>query len=108
MCAFDPSSGNVSNKKTIGRSAAAEHRALVRIQVVTRTEQGLLLPERMQLPDGKALSVSRVYGCRYDGMRQNMLRYGVRIGGISAAMWMRDDRIWFIESKLADRLLQQP
>lgn len=108
MCASDPSSGNVSNKKRIRRAAAAERRALVPIQVTTRTEEGLLLPKRILLTGGKTYSVSRVYGCRYDTMRQNMLRYGVRIGGISAAIWMRDDRIWFIERKLADRLLQQP
>ena len=95
---IDPMSGNVSSGKA-SHPARPQPAPAMDVQVKTHTVDGLLLPHVILLPDGREFPVERVYGSRRDPVRDNTLRYAVRVGGRTKAVWRRKDGTWFVEKE---------
>ena len=49
------------------------------------------------LPNGRKFTVEHVYGSRRDPVRDDALRYAVRVGGWTKAVWRREDETKFVE-----------
>lgn len=95
---IDPMSGNVSGGKA-SHPARPQPVPAIDVQVKTHTVDGLLLPHVILLPDGREFPVERVYGSRRDPARDDALRYAVRVGGRTKAVWRRKDGTWFVEKE---------
>lgn len=95
---IDPASGNVSNPKNSRRAASPILRPIIDVQVKTQIVDGLECPALVRTPDGKEFTVERLYGSQRDPMRENAMRYAVRIRGRTKLIWQRADGTWFVES----------
>ena len=95
---IDPMSGNVSSHKA-SHPARPQPVPTMDVQVKTRTVDGLQLPHVILLSDGRAYTVERVYDSRRDPARNDALRYAVRVGGRTKAVWLREDGTWFVENE---------